>query len=26
VQRVIDRRPAVYEHYQYDKAIRLPGF
>jgi len=26
VQRVIDRRPEVYEHYQYDKAIRLPGF
>jgi DNA invertase Pin-like site-specific DNA recombinase len=25
VQRVIDRRPKVYEQYQYDKAIRLPG-
>ena len=25
VQRVIDRRPHNYEHYQYDKAARLPG-
>jgi DNA invertase Pin-like site-specific DNA recombinase len=25
VQRVIDRRPKVYEDYQYDKLIRLPG-
>jgi DNA invertase Pin-like site-specific DNA recombinase len=25
VQRVIDRRPSVYEQYQYDKMIRLPG-
>ena len=25
VQRVIDRRPKFYEHYQYDKVIRLPG-
>jgi DNA invertase Pin-like site-specific DNA recombinase len=25
VQRVVDRRPKVYEDYQYDKLIRLPG-
>jgi DNA invertase Pin-like site-specific DNA recombinase len=25
VQRVVARRPKVYEDYQYDKAIRLPG-
>ena len=25
VWRVIERRPAIYENYQYDKAIRLPG-
>lgn len=25
VQRVIERRPKVYEDYQYDKIIRLPG-
>jgi hypothetical protein len=25
VQRVISRRPKVYEDYQYDKLIRLPG-
>jgi hypothetical protein len=25
VQRVIDRRPKIYEDYQYDKLIRLPG-
>ena len=25
VQQVIDRRPKVYEDYQYDKAVRLPG-
>jgi len=25
VQRVIDRRPKIYEEYQYDKTIRLPG-
>lgn len=25
VQRVIDRRPKVYEQYQYDKLMRLPG-
>ena len=25
VQRVIDRRPKIYDNYQYDKAIRLPG-
>ena len=25
VQRVIARRPKIYEDYQYDKVIRLPG-
>ena len=25
VQRMIERRPANYENYQYDKAARLPG-
>lgn len=25
VQRVIERRPKIYEDYQYDKVIRLPG-
>jgi DNA invertase Pin-like site-specific DNA recombinase len=25
VQRVVDRRPKIYEDYQYDKLIRLPG-
>lgn len=25
VQRVIDRRPKIYEDYQYDKTVRLPG-
>ena len=25
VQRVIERRPKIYEDYQYDKLIRLPG-
>jgi len=25
VQKVIARRPKVYEDYQYDKAIRMPG-
>jgi hypothetical protein len=25
VQRVIERRPKIYENYQYDKLIRLPG-
>jgi hypothetical protein len=25
VQRVIARRPKIYEDYQYDKLIRLPG-
>ena len=25
VQRVVSRRPKIYEDYQYDKAIRLPG-
>ena len=25
VQRVITRRPKIYEDYQYDKVIRLPG-
>jgi DNA invertase Pin-like site-specific DNA recombinase len=25
VQRVVDRRPKFYEHYQYDKVVRLPG-
>jgi hypothetical protein len=25
VQRVIARRPRIYEDYQYDKLIRLPG-
>jgi hypothetical protein len=26
VQRVVDRRPKIYEDYQDDKSIRLPGF
>jgi DNA invertase Pin-like site-specific DNA recombinase len=26
VRQVIDRRPKIFENYQYDKAIRLPGF
>lgn len=26
VQRVVSRRPKFYEDYQYDKAVRLPGF
>jgi len=25
VQRVISRRPKIYEDYQYDKVVRLPG-
>ena len=25
VQRVVERRPKVYEHYQYDNLVRLPG-
>lgn len=25
VQQVIDRRPKIYEDYQYDKVVRLPG-
>ena len=25
VQRVVERRPKIYEDYQYDKLIRLPG-
>ena len=25
VQRVVDRRPKIYEDYQYDKVVRLPG-
>ena len=25
VQKVIDRRPKIFEDYQYDKVIRLPG-
>jgi DNA invertase Pin-like site-specific DNA recombinase len=25
VQRVVDRRPQIYQDYQYDKVIRLPG-
>jgi hypothetical protein len=25
VQRVIARRPQIFEHYQYDKVVRLPG-
>ena len=25
VQRVIERRPKIYENYQYDKVVRLPG-
>jgi len=25
VQRVIGRRPKIYEHYQYDKLLPLPG-
>jgi hypothetical protein len=25
VQRVIDRRPKIFEDYQYDKLVRLPG-
>jgi hypothetical protein len=25
VQRVIARRPKIFEDYQYDKVIRLPG-
>ena len=25
VQRVIERRPKIYEDYQYDKVVRLPG-
>jgi hypothetical protein len=25
VQRVIARRPKIYEDYQYDKVVRLPG-
>ena len=25
VQKVIDRRPKVFEEYQYDKVVRLPG-
>jgi hypothetical protein len=26
VQRVISRRPKIYDYYQYDKVTRLPGF
>lgn len=26
VQRVIERRPKIYENYQYDNLVRLPGF
>lgn len=26
VQRVVSRRPKFYKYYQYDKAVRLPGF
>lgn len=26
VQQVIARRPKIYEDYQYDKVVRLPGF
>jgi hypothetical protein len=25
VQRVVERRPKIYEHYQYDNLVRLPG-
>jgi len=25
VQGVVERRPKIYEDYQYDKVIRLPG-
>jgi DNA invertase Pin-like site-specific DNA recombinase len=25
VRRVVSRRPKIYENYQYDKAVRLPG-
>ncbi|MFK4531953.1 hypothetical protein ABIA00_000136 [Bradyrhizobium ottawaense] len=25
VQKVIDRRPKIFEDYQYDKVVRLPG-
>jgi hypothetical protein len=25
VQRVVNRRPRLYEDYQYDKVVRLPG-
>ena len=25
VQRVVERRPKIYENYQYDKLVRLPG-
>jgi hypothetical protein len=26
VQGVVARRPKIYDDYQYDKTIRLPGF
>jgi hypothetical protein len=25
VQHVVERRPKVYENYQYDSLVRLPG-
>ena len=25
VQRVVERRPKIYESYQYDNLVRLPG-